>query len=479
MARAAPIVLVLALVGVSDAGTGGEHTAITVWAAIPPTISAMGGAQYGGYTPPTGAMITERRDVELGATGDLRITGVATTIDPASVQLRDLTDPGGVAITEQRFVPGATTPDEILARHVGDPVTIVTTKGDVTGILRSVDAQALVVEVGTGDARHLQVMRRDNYVQDVRLPAGAGAEQPSLDWHLTARRPGKHTVEVTYRADGLSWSADYVAILDDHGKSIDFSAWATVKNQSGASFDDADLTLASGGGTPVPAIANPYVIAAPRPAAAPARFAVRSPVHLGNNESVQVELVPAIAAAKARPVVAFEAIPDASPQYQAFPALDCNQLAAAGNGAGRAEVAVELDVPGATALPDGRVRLFRRHGDRLDVVSEDELHASPGLARIRIAPDAEIVGERRALSCNGDERTRTIHERIEVKVENKGKQPADVVVREFLWRWPVWRIDPADESPRGVRAGPQTEEYRLTLPPGARKTVTYSVVYTW
>jgi hypothetical protein len=470
--------LAVLAVGVSDAHSGaGARTSITIWAATPPVVVSFGGLSYGGYTPPSGAMITEQREVDVDG-GEVRITGVAGTADPASVQLRSITDPSGLVVTEQRFLPGATTPDEILARHIGDTIGVVTTKGEVTGVLRAVDPQAIVVEVGTGDQRRLQVMRRDGYVQDVKLP-GSVVDKPSLVWRVTTKKQGKHTVEVTYRADGMSWSADYLAILDESAKTIDFSAWATVKNSTGASFDRAELTLVSGGGPPAPVTVNPYNVTPPRQSTSPMRFVVPSGVRLGNGESVQVELVPPRVNAKARSVVTFEAMPDPSANFQAYPATDCNQLAAGGGGTARAEVAVELDVPASTLLPEGRVRMFKRKSDRLEVVSEDQLRSTAGIARIRLAPDNDVSGERRAVSCNTDERTRTIHEKIEVKVENKGKQPIEIVVREFLWRWPMWRIDSSEESTRGVRGGAQTQEYRLAVPAGGKKSVTYTVVYQW
>lgn len=451
----------------SHAGAGGSaHTSITIWATPSPAV-AFGGAAYGGSTPPSGAMITEQRDVDVSAAGgEVRIAGVAANLDPASVQLRSLTDPTGLTISEQRFVPGATTPDEILARHVGEQVTAVTPKGDVSGTLRAVDAQALVVEVGTGDQRHLQVLRRDGYVQDVRIAAGAAADKPMLVWRLAAKKPGKHTVEVTYRADGLSWTADYLAVLDEAARTLDFSAWATIRNATGAGFDNAELTLLT---------AAP--VAPLHPAATPTRFVVPSAVRLGSGESVQVELMKPRTAAKARSVITFEAMADPSPNYQTYVNSDCSQLNATAPNTGRAEIAVELDVP--QALPDGRVRLFKRKGERLDLVSEEPLRTTPGLARIRIAADTDIVGERHATSCNADERSHTVHEKVEVKLDNKSKQAADVVVREFLWRYPMWRIDPSDESPKGTRAGAQTQEYRVTVPAGGTKSVTYSVVYTW
>ena len=469
------------LVGVATAasvaaGGGVARTKVTVWAAPGPTAVAYGGVTYGGYAPTTGALVSEQREVELGAGGEVRIPGVASTIDPASVQLRDVTDPS-TTIAEQRYVAGANTPTEILNRHVGDPITVVTAKGELSGILRSVDEQVLVLEVGTGDQRRLQIMRRDGYVQDVRLPAGSGVDKPSLVWRLASKKQGKHQVELTYRADGMSWSADYLAVLDEVGTTIDFSAWATVKNTTGATFDNAELTLVNGGpSVPTPGLPPP-VGGGRGPSPTPARYTIATPVHLGSGQSVQVELIPTKQAAKARSVVTYEAMPDPSLGFQAYPNTDCNQFNGVGMGNGRAEVAIELDVPTKEALPEGRVRMFRRKADRLEVVSEEQLKSSAGLARIRVAPHSDITGERRAVTCNYDERAHTVLEKIEVKVENKSKRAADVVIREFAWRWPAWRLD--GEDAKSARAGTQTLEYRANLPPGGKKTVTYSVVYTW
>ena len=459
-----------ALAAIASAGPESSRPKVTVWAAPGPTATIYGGLSYGGYAPVTGALISERREVEVAASGEVRIPGVAATIDAASVQLRDITDPTAT-IAEQRFISGASTPTELLQRHVGDPIIVVTPKGELTGVLRSADEQVIVLEIGSGDQRRLQVMRRDGYVQDVRLPAGAGIDKPSLVWKLASKKKGKHTVELTYRADGMVWTADYLAVLDEPGTSIAFSAWATVKNSTGATYDNADLTLVSAGPTNVAASSNRS------PAPAPTRYAIATPVHIGSGQSVQVELLPTRLAAKARSVITYEAMPDPSLGFQAYPNTDCNQFNGVGMGNGRAEVAVEVDVPTKEALPDGRVRLFRKKADRLEVISEEQLRSSAGLARIRVAPNSELDGERRAVSCNYDERLRTVVEKIEVKVENKSKRASEIVIREFAWRWPVWRLD--SEDVKSARAGTQTLEYRATLPPGGKKTVTYAVTYTW
>ena len=455
---------VVAGVVVGHAGTG-TKTSITIWGSNP-TVSlapAYGGQTYGSVTTPTGAMVVERREVEVSANGEVRIAGVPATLDPASVQIHSVSD-GAFAVSEQRFVPGASTPDEILTRHIGEQIAIQTPKGEVSGTLRSVDAQAIVVEVGTGDQRHLQVMRRDGYVQDVKLAVSSGADKPSLVWHVAAKQTGKHDVEVSYRTEGLTWTTDYLAILDDAQKTLDFSAWATVKNATTASFENAELTLV-----------DSSAITVTRPSGT--RFTVPSAVRLGAGESVQVELFPSRTKAKPHSVVVFEATPDQSASFQQFQAVDCNQLSQS-VGTSKSEVSLEVDVPTKDALPDGRVRLFKRAGSRLEVVTEDPLTSVAGVARIRLAPDTDVTGERHAVSCNYDEHAHVIREKVEVKLENKSKQAVDVVAREFMWRWPMFKIE-SDESPKGTRAAPQTQEYRINLPGNGKKTVSYTVVYSW
>lgn len=433
-------------------------TRITIWQVA----SAIGGTSYG----TTGALIFDQREVEVGTNGEARLSNIAGTADPASMQVRDVTD-DKATITEQRFFSAAKTPTEMIARRIGEQVTVVTPKGDVTGVLRGVDQNTLVLELGTGDARRVSVMRRD-FALDVRL-SGAANDRPGVIWKIATSKPGKHVVELTYRADGLAWTADYLAVLDESGK-VDFSAWATIKNTTGATFDNAVITLVGGG--PPPSAAPPTFA---RPNATGMKFDVPSTVQL-TADTVQVELFKPRLGSKARTVVAYEAITDPSAENQDTPATDCTVNNGTGAGGGTAHVALEVDVPQA-AMPEGRVRLFRKRRGQVDVVGEDELHAGGGVARIKLSAGAEITGERRAISCTADERAHTITEKLEVKLENKGTQPVDAVIREFLWRWPVWRVE--GESVKGTRAGAQTQEYRVRVGAKATQTVTYTAVYTW
>jgi hypothetical protein len=200
-------------------------------------------------------------------------------------------------------------------------------------------------------------------------------------------------------------------------------------------------------------------------------------VRLGAGDSVQVELVPARVGAKAQPIVLYEAMEDPSSGFQEYPGADCTENNGSSMDSGIAELALELPVPGPSALPEGRVRLFRRRGDRLEVVSEDQLRSSIGFARIKLARETEISGERKAISCNVDERARTITEKVQVRVDNKSGKDTEVVIREYLWRWPVWRIEAEDR--KGTRTGAQIQEYRFRVPAKGSHAVTYSVAYSW
>jgi hypothetical protein len=142
--------------------------------------------------------------------------------------------------------------------------------------------------------------------------------------------------------------------------------------------------------------------------------------------------------------------------------------------------ALELEAPAkGTLLPEGKIRVYRRKGDSLELLGEDALkvNASSGHARLRLGNDDTIQGSRQSLECKVDERTRTLREKIEIKVENKGKEAVEVILREYMYRWVNWRMDGEDVA--GTKAANQTQEYRVKLGPGAKKSFQYTVVYAW
>lgn len=449
----------LAVAATVWAAPGGppSGTRLTIWTLAPG--AEVGGAENGalsyggghGGTPP--AYVTERRTLEVaaGSAVELRLPGVSPVLDPTSVQLRDLADPSELAVSAQRFQPGARTPVELLRRGIGATVTAVTAKGEVSGVLRAVDDTTLAIETATG----LAILERGDYVRDVRIAGLKDVGAPALAWRVAARRAGAHDVEVGYRTDDLAWTADYTAIVGDH-ETVDFQALAGIRNDTGARFADAIVTLAQ----------------RDRPS-----IALAAPVTLGEHELVHVALAPPRVGVHARAVVEFEAVVDQSGSYRDFPNTECTAVGLA-DGAAGAQTALELDVPPGTPLPPGRLRVWRRAGTLTELASEGQLvvGAGGGVVRLRLGKTHDVEGERRAVGCDLDEQARTLKERVEVVVHNKSARALDVVVREYLWRSPLYKLD----VPGWRRAGDgAVEEKRLHVAAGASATWAYSVAYSW
>ncbi len=45
---------------------------------------------------------------------------------------------------------------------------------------------------------------------------------------------------------GMTWSAEYVAVLNDNENEMSFNSWVSIDNTSGANYEDASLKLIAG-----------------------------------------------------------------------------------------------------------------------------------------------------------------------------------------------------------------------------------------
>jgi hypothetical protein len=477
--------------GGGDADPKDEKTTVTIWRAPASAMAAYSqygyGYGYGGYTygaqPGDAAFVSHRRSVDVSAEGELRFPGVSTKIDPSTVQFRSLTDAKGTAVVEQKFAYDLGSPDKLMNRYIGKTVTVTTGKGDITGVLRSIDAEALVLETGSGASRAVEILRRGENLLDVKLSAGDDglATVPTLVWKVISKKPGKQSIEVSYRTDGLRWDADYTAILDEKQTSVDLSAWATITNDTGVEFKEAELVLVTGIlDNQTPAAAYPGAYVQPAPKVEPSTFTVPRDVTVASGGTVQVELMPSRNNVGSRRVIVYETTADQSAQYQSYMNYDCYSYNQPANTGARGELDLEVEAPSkGSVLPEGNVRIFKRKGDGLELLGEDALkvNAATGQARLRLGTDDSVSGERKQVECKYDDRARTLREKFEVQVENKSKDPVEVVMKEYMYRWINWKMDSEDIT--GSKAAAQTQEYRVKLGGGSKKTFTYTVVYSF
>ena len=181
---------------------------------------------------------SRRLSLPAGIT-QLKFGEVAAKIMPQTVHIKSLSDPKRLQILEQNYEYDLLTPQKLLEKFVGKEITILKDNVEVPIAILSVN-QGIVYKLGgrifTGQPHNLIFPNIPNNL----------ISHPTLVWLLENRGPAPHKLEATYLTQGISWRADYVAVLDSKDKLLDLSGWVTLDNQSGASYQNARLKLVAG-----------------------------------------------------------------------------------------------------------------------------------------------------------------------------------------------------------------------------------------
>jgi hypothetical protein len=206
-------------------------------------------------------LIREVRSLELEqGVSSIVIPDIPRTIDGSSLHFQSLTSPQSVRILEQNYQYDLVHQAKILEKYLGKEIEFVRVEPGtereytVTGKLLATGyvSQPYGTEanyVGTGGmVAEIGGKVEINPVGRIVLPSLPGGLilRPQLEWLISSTRGGKHDAEISYLASGLSWSSNYVAVLDREDKSLGLTGWVTVTNNSGTTFGDAGLKLVAG-----------------------------------------------------------------------------------------------------------------------------------------------------------------------------------------------------------------------------------------
>jgi hypothetical protein len=485
----------LAMTATSTAAADTPDYALTVYsAAAPGTLSTERLADYGDRLPGY-AVVSDRRALELSrGTGELRFSDVARRIDPTTVSFASLTDPAGTRVLEQNYQYDLVSQQKLLQRYLGQPLTVEQLRGDtierISGTLLSADG-GLILAREDGSVVTLSSW---SSVQFPALPGGL-ISKPTLVWKLDAARGGRHDAQVSYQTQGMTWWTDYnITLREDGGRCrMDLAAWVSLVNQSGGSFPNAKLKLVAGDVNRAPAAPEPQMLYRTRvaEAAPPAEGFAESELFeyhlytlgrrtdLPDNSVKQLELFPAVAGAECRRELVFTATPS---YYNYGAAMTDQGFGATQRGEAGAFLEFEnreanrLGIP----LPGGRVRVSQASADGAqEFIGEDLIQhtARNETLRLKLGTAFDISGERRQLSYSYDEKARTITESIEVEVRNGKRSPAEVTVREYLYRWSGWTL--SGNSQAYSKRDAQTIDFAVQLPAEGKQTVRYTVTYRW
>lgn len=191
------------------------------------------------------ALVREVRRLEELGRGqvDLEFQDVAATIQPETVAVKP--ESSGLRVLEQNYRFDLLTPEKLLEKYVGRTIKAYRYH-ESTGREDAVDAKLLSVTGG----QILQIGNEITFGYPARLafpevPANLIAK-PTLMWLVDNQAAAAQTLEVSYLAQGLSWNADYVLVVNDADTKADLVGWVTLTNNSGSSYRAAELKLVAG-----------------------------------------------------------------------------------------------------------------------------------------------------------------------------------------------------------------------------------------
>jgi hypothetical protein len=331
------------------------------------------------------------------------------------------------------------------------------------------------------------------------LPGGLNT-RPTLVWDVQSARGGAHKTRVTYQTGGVTWWADYNLIFNEGADAntglLDLSAWVSIINQSGATYDNAKLKLVAGDVHRVDPVMQDMklrrtmlaeaAVAAPDVGFVQKEFfefhlyTLGRPTTLPNNSTKQIELFDQAKQIPAKKILHYYGA--AYPQFGGGPVTD-RDLGVAMNK--KVDVYLEfkndrqfgLGVP----LPAGRLRVSQldKADTSLEFIGEDTIDHTPKdeLVRVKLGSAFDVVGERRQVDFAIDTKARVMEEEIEVKLRNHKSQAVDVIVKETLYRWSKWTI--LTKTHNFVKEDARTINFTVKVPKDGETVVRYRVRYTW
>ncbi len=426
---------------------------------------------------------------------EVKVEDVAAQIDPTSVHFKSLTAPDAVTVLEQDFRYDLASPDAILNRYLGKEIELERFSGrdgdkkeTIKGVLLS-NAGGRVIQSGG----KILINPMGSPVLP-ELPEGL-LTKPTLVWKLSAAKGGEQQGEISYMTSGMSWSADYVLVVDKDDAKGDLTAWTTVTNNSGATYKDAKLKLVAGDvhRAEVPmALGRMYAKAM---AAAPMRednmtektffeyhmYTLARPTTLAENSSKQVEMASA-AGVPIKKLYVYDGAQGIQWNYYGDSGYwDPNYGLQSGK---KVSVLLEfqnkksegLGIP----LPKGRVRVYKKDDEgSLQFAGEDSIDHTPKdeKVRVKMGEAFDVVGERKRTDYASDLNKRRFEETFEIRLRNHKDSDATVTVVEHLYRWTNWKI--VESSAKYVKKDAQTVEFAVPVAKDGEAVVTYTVKYSW
>lgn len=444
-------------------------------------------------------VIKDTRPLQLiEGINEVRFTDIAQYIDPTTVSLTDLTDPNGTVVLEQNYEFDLINPQKLYEKYIDHEVELqIEREGQTTvvrGTVLAVNGGQVIVET---DAGVTLVNQNDGRLTLPPLPSHSLVTRPTLVWKLYAEEAGERLVRTTYQTSGITWRADYHLVLNASDTQADLGAWVTLMNLSGAAYEHAKLKLIAGDVQRV----EPQSPFSGMGGGAGRRsghdlaegfdqkaffeyhlYTLPRRTDILPNQTQQITLFPTARDVNVQKKYVYYGLP-ANFRWRTF--ADAQTDAHIGTQSDTTvDVYVQFDNAEANnlgiPLPRGKVRVYKADDadGTLEFVGEDLINHTPRDERllIKVGKAFDIVGERTQTNFERPSMAEIV-ETFEIEVRNRKDEPADVIIRENLFRWLNWEIVGA--SAEFEKIDSRTVHWTVTVPPGETQTVTYTVRYWW
>jgi len=433
---------------------------------------------------------------------ETRVTDMSRQLEPDSVIMRERgSEAFGLRILEQSFVNDPLTEALMLHEFEGKTVRFEELRDD--GTIK--EHQGRVIRSGYipgSSASEQPIIESEGGVR-FELPGtpvfegiDAGAFlKPSLVWQLFSKKAGDCAVEISYITAGMSWEATYSLIAPKEGSDeFDLSGWISLRNDTGITFEDADIKLIAGD---VQKVREDYRVKRAYPmevayAMADAEampeerafdefhlYTLPRPVLLRQSELKQVEFIRA-PGIKGRRYYTYNPTVGYSYYNNVMPDPDYGTTTDKKVGV-RIEISNSetnnLGVP----LPKGRLRLYRtdEKDGRREFTGENRIDHLPKneLLKLDMGQAFDLVGERKRIDFSVDTTAKRMTESFEIKLRNRKEAPVEINVVESLYRAANWKI--TDSSIKHRKVDANLIEFIVPVAADSETILTYTVNYSW
>ena len=192
------------------------------------------------------ALVNETRSLSLKkGSNSVVLKNLPFLLEPRSVNFNFKNQ--SIKLLEYYFAYDLENTLVMLDKSVGRNIRLIHSEmGTVQGKLISAQSGMLVIETTDGELLVISDYTGLQYIIEKSTSQQDLITEPSLFCSLESKSTSEVSTDLSYLTTGMTWSAEYTAIIDESEQEMSLATRAMLSNYSGKSFQDCDLLLLAG-----------------------------------------------------------------------------------------------------------------------------------------------------------------------------------------------------------------------------------------